>query len=101
MKTIHTCLLVTLLMLALPLSVAADDSAPPMESANYVMTSSTLEEDHGGPAESETFTLQVAVVGQTVAQETSAGNEHLLCAGFICFPLSDQHHIFLPLVLRQ
>jgi hypothetical protein len=100
MKTTHLCLLVMLLALILPASVVAGDSEPPMESANYLITWSTLEEDHGSPAESDNFTMAAAVVGQAVAQETGAGGEYLLCPGFLCLPKA-HHQIFLPLILRQ
>ena len=100
MKTTRLCLLVVLLLLALPLPVAVADSEPPMESTNYAITWSTLEESHGGSAESENFAMANAVVGQMVAQETSASDGYFLCAGFTCFPLAE-HQIFLPLVLRQ
>jgi hypothetical protein len=100
MKTIRVCLLVALFLLALPVSVAADDTDLPMESANYAITWCTLEEDHGGSAESASFVIETAVVGQMIAHETSRSDAYFLCAGFSCFPLAE-HQIFLPLILRQ
>lgn len=96
MKHLQILLLIALLLLASPGAILADDSNPPMESTNYAITWSALEEAHGGPTASDNFQMVNASVGQTLAQDENTGG---LCTGFICIPTT-KHHIFLPLVLR-
>jgi len=100
MKSLRLGLLITLLLLASPGAILADSPNPPrkpeMESPNYAITWSALEEAHGGPTASNNFQMVNASVGQTLAQDENTGG---LCTGFICISTT-KHHIFLPLVLR-
>jgi hypothetical protein len=100
MKSLRLWFLVIGLALALPGSSLADASSPPMESTNYAITWSTLEETHGGQATSDNFTMETAVVGQMFAQSASLGGHYDLCTGFACLP-GVNYRIYLPVILRK
>jgi hypothetical protein len=102
MKHLQLITLLALLLWASPGVILANSPTPPtdtkieMESTNYAITWSALEETHGGPTASDNFQMINASVGQALAQDENTGG---LCTGFICIPTT-KHHIFLPLVLR-